>query len=360
MQEVTFPAKSFMRLFDYLQRIDADVAAVAAAAQINPQQLAKLPPDTALPVQQYSRLYSSSVRHLESLGISVPWSAGVGGEAFELVCHCMLSGGTLGGALALAQRFQTYGYPLSGHRIALLDDNTECTLVYEVEFDEAQSRLSPEDWDRFGYQQTVMQASGLMAWQALCGWLIGEPVEIERVEVAAPFVTEAYNAHLSSVFRCPITFYAQRNTIHFRSSLLQRPLVHTRASLHHFLENCIYELVALQRRPSSTSAAIKSLARIELPGAMPTINDIARSLNMSESSLRRRLQKEGTSFQQLKDELRCNMAEQRLLQTNARVADVAADLGFSDASSFARSFKNWTGHTPASYREMVVSLRDGS
>jgi AraC-like DNA-binding protein len=76
---------------------------------------------------------------------------------------------------------------------------------------------------------------------------------------------------------------------------------------------------------------------------------------MSESSLRRRLQSEQTSYQAIKDEVRCEVAIDKLLHEDARVADLAELLGFTEASSFVRSFKSWTGHTPKSYRDRMQS-----
>ena len=77
---------------------------------------------------------------------------------------------------------------------------------------------------------------------------------------------------------------------------------------------------------------------------------------MSESSLRRRLQKEETSYQALKDEVRCEVAIDKLLNENAKVADLAEYLGFTEPSSFVRSFKGWTGQTPKAYKERMHQL----
>ena len=79
-------------------------------------------------------------------------------------------------------------------------------------------------------------------------------------------------------------------------------------------------------------------------------------LFMSESSLRRRLQSENTSYQAIKDEVRCEVAIDKLLHEDARVADLAEYLGFTEASSFVRSFKGWTGLTPKSYKDRMQAL----
>jgi AraC-like DNA-binding protein len=77
---------------------------------------------------------------------------------------------------------------------------------------------------------------------------------------------------------------------------------------------------------------------------------------MSESSLRRRLQKENTNYQLLKDQVRCQVAIDKLLNEQAKVADLSEFLGFTEPSSFVRSFKAWTGETPKSYREKMQTL----
>ena len=74
------------------------------------------------------------------------------------------------------------------------------------------------------------------------------------------------------------------------------------------------------------------------------------------SSLRRRLQKENTSYQNLKDEVRCQVAIDKLLNEPIKVADLSEFLGFTEPSSFVRSFKNWTGETPKTYREKMQSI----
>ena len=95
---------------------------------------------------------------------------------------------------------------------------------------------------------------------------------------------------------------------------------------------------------------------IDLVGGMPSITEMADTLHMSESSLRRRLRSENTSYQALKDEVRCEVAVDKLLNENAKVADIAEYLGFAEPSSFVRSFKSWTGQTPSDYRETMRSL----
>ena len=174
--------------------------------------------------------------------------------------------------------------------------------------------------------------------------------------MAAPYLNEAYYESLAQTFRCPIHFDAEENVFSFSKDQLQRRLVHTPDSLENFLDNVVYQLIASEKEPASTSAAIKSLVSIDMPYGMPSFSEIADYLHMSESSLRRRLQKETTSYQALKDEVRCDVAIDKLLNENAKVADLAEYLGFTEPSSFVRSFKGWTGQTPRAYKDRMLGL----
>jgi AraC-like DNA-binding protein len=356
MAEIIVAASKFLRVFDSLGRIGLDVEAIAAEVGISPQRIAELPGDTRLPALHYSRLYKAAVVEMQTLLEPIPWAAGVGSESFELMCHCMISARTLGEALRLAARFEKMVYPMIRFRIELVEEGEVARLRYHIRFKEEKSQLVPQEWDRAGSQDTVARASGLMVWHALCGWLVGRPIETLEVKIAAPYLNEAYYDRLYGIFHCQIQFDAKDNEMVIPVKDLEQRLVHTPDSLQAFLDNAVYELIAIEHKPASTSTAIKSIISIDLPSGIPSFADISDQLHMSESSLRRRLRKENTSYQALKDEVRCQIAIDKLLRDNPRVADLADYLGFTEASSFVRSFKAWTGETPVSYREKVLSL----
>ncbi len=356
MSEITVAASKFHRMFDYLARIGLDAEAIGAAVNLSPARVAELPPGEGLPARQYSRLYNEAVVQMQTLEQPLPWAGGVGSEAFKLMCHCMISGRTLREALVLASRFEALVCPLIGHQVSLAEEGGFARLSYHIRVRSDESDLVPEEWDRAEHSDAVSRASGLLVWHAFCGWLVGQSLEAHAVTIAAPYVNDEYRDRLGRVFRCPIEFDAADNVLVFSADQLDRRLVHTADSLRQFLDNAIYELIAIDREPVSTSAAIKSLISIDLPSGMPSFSRISEHLHMSESSLRRRLQKENTSYQNLKDEVRCQIAIDKLLNENATVADLADHLGFTEPSSFVRSFKSWTGETPKGYRDKMQAL----
>jgi AraC-like DNA-binding protein len=88
----------------------------------------------------------------------------------------------------------------------------------------------------------------------------------------------------------------------------------------------------------------------EALGSGASAEDIAARLHMSKRTLQRRLEEDGLSYQELLDRVRAEKARALVGDENLELADVAFRLGFSDVSSFSRSFRRWTGVSPGRYR----------
>jgi AraC-like DNA-binding protein len=82
----------------------------------------------------------------------------------------------------------------------------------------------------------------------------------------------------------------------------------------------------------------------------PVFEDLAQEFSITPSTLRRRLETEGCHYSGLKDQLRRDWAIAQLSETSMSLEDIAAQLGFHDASVFHRAFKRWTGLQPGEYR----------
>lgn len=90
----------------------------------------------------------------------------------------------------------------------------------------------------------------------------------------------------------------------------------------------------------------------KLPDGPPSQLEIAEALHVSNRTLQRRLRSEGTSFMDLLQDTRLQLARKYLRQRNRSVVETAYMLGFSEPSTFSRAFKRWTGRAPAEYREL--------
>ena len=89
----------------------------------------------------------------------------------------------------------------------------------------------------------------------------------------------------------------------------------------------------------------------KLPDGPPNQQQIAEALHVSNRTLQRKLKEEGTSFMDLLQDTRLQLARKYLRQPNRSVVETSYLLGFSEPSTFSRAFKRWTGIAPAEFRD---------
>ena len=81
---------------------------------------------------------------------------------------------------------------------------------------------------------------------------------------------------------------------------------------------------------------------------------VAKELGLSPRNLQRNLKAVHLSFSQILDDMRAQAARYYLHDPKVPIAEIADWVGFSEASSFTRAFRRWTGTTPTAYRKRVV------
>lgn len=86
----------------------------------------------------------------------------------------------------------------------------------------------------------------------------------------------------------------------------------------------------------------------------PKLARVAATLFVSERTLKRRLQEESASFQNLVDTVRLQRAGELLKNTGMNLSQIADALGYADAANFTRAFKRWTGTSPSHYRSQSL------
>jgi AraC-like DNA-binding protein len=107
--------------------------------------------------------------------------------------------------------------------------------------------------------------------------------------------------------------------------------------------------------PIDQTAARVAAALPELLARGATLEGVARSLGLSERTLQRRLEGEGTSFLEIQDHVRERCARELLRDATLSLVDIAERLGFSDLATFSRAFKRWTGQPPGMFRRRSIA-----
>lgn len=109
------------------------------------------------------------------------------------------------------------------------------------------------------------------------------------------------------------------------------------------------EMLAKLQADSSIRARIEAQILPKLHEGSISMDKIAHEIAMSRQTLYRRLKEEGVTFAEIHDDLRKRMAIEYLEGQKVTVNETAYLLGFSEASSFVRAFKRWTGLSPTAY-----------
>jgi len=115
----------------------------------------------------------------------------------------------------------------------------------------------------------------------------------------------------------------------------------------------------LRRRLADLDSSVTTAERVRaallegLPSGLITMESVARKLGASKRTLQRRIEAEGTNFQQILKDTREALARHYLQKTALPAAEISFLLGFDEPNSFYRAFRSWTGTTPESLRVKV-------
>lgn len=177
----------------------------------------------------------------------------------------------------------------------------------------------------------------------------GQPVPARAVEFAhaAAGDDEAYR----SVFGVTPRFDAPVSCLVLAARLLDRPVPAADPALSRIVTAHAEQLLAAHApvQESVTAQVRRQIAEGVANGPV-NLSAIARRLHLSERSLQRRLDDEGTRFADLVDEVRRELAMRYIADERLALGEVAYLLGFAEPSPFHRAFKRWTGTTPAAAR----------
>lgn len=262
---------------------------------------------------------------------------------FAMMCYAALGCRDLGAAIERGVTF--YGLFPGGPDLGLQRVGGEA--VFTVRNDLGRNE------DRF------LTECLLIIWHRLCNWLIGRRIPLLHATFSYP--PPPHKDEYPQLFGCPIRFGEPATTVVFDAHWLASPLVRDEAALEAMLHGSPFEL--LSRREYGTTVAEqvrRTLVRsLQSSPRLPSLGEIAARLAVSPATLRRRLQHEETSYQQLKDAVRRDAAIAGLAEGHEPIAELAARLGFSEDTSFHRAFRRWTGTTPAAYRLRAGESHDG-
>jgi AraC-like DNA-binding protein len=261
----------------------------------------------------------------------LPWGS------YGMLCRASLTSPNLGVALKRWCR----------HHRLLTDD-----IILDLSVTGALARLAINENRPLHEMRELCLLTSLRHAQGYACWAVDSRIALQRVDF--PFQAPPHADLYRLLFRAPVHFGAAQARITFDAQYLSLPLRRDERALRNMLRRALPLTVRQYRSDRLMVRKLREVLRARCTD-LRTGESVASALKVSLRTLHRRLLEEGTSLQKVKDEVRRDLATERLVRTSRSIKQIARDVGFHNEKSFMRAFRQWTGDSPLEYRRKAVA-----
>jgi AraC-like DNA-binding protein len=150
-------------------------------------------------------------------------------------------------------------------------------------------------------------------------------------------------------FACELHFGAGEDAFVLASDDAEALLPTANRELAETFDAILAQQLAAHSKPDLVSRCQVFLLK-QLTSGEPSVGDLVKALGMSRRTLQRKLREMGTSYHEILEETRYELAKRYLHDSGKSVTEITFLLGFSEQAAFTRAFKRWSGTAPSSYR----------
>lgn len=331
----TLSARVVLRTVEFCRRRGHDAAALCESAQVSLELLRD--PNARVPYGAVARLAERALAITGDVDFGLHLAEDVGEpEHFDIGLLLMMASPTVGAAMERFAASQRYWG--DGPRATFL--RVEGGMVIRYALPGAEGNYAR-------HANECAMAEIALGVRVLSGQPLG--ARVVRFAHAAP---ERLGEH-RRVFACPLEFDAHRTEIEFDDAVLEAPLPQANAAFLAIFQQQMDAALARLPAPADATSAVRDVARAALLGGNCNLAETARAMGVSTRTLQRRLQAEGTSFAEVVDALRREIAL-AYVHKQVPLAEIATLLGYSDATAFHHAFRRWTGVSPARHAAGVT------
>ena len=173
--------------------------------------------------------------------------------------------------------------------------------------------------------------------------------KLQLSSVSLTFRDPGIGAKLKAFFRCPVQFDAEINSLNFPARLLDLGIATRDDSLHHLIADYLTSRHLEETR--DFNELVRSLISRNLAAGRPDIEALSLRIPFQSRTIQKKLKESGTSFTALLTEVRFELAESLLLQSDIPITYVAQRLCYQDLSAFSKAFSKYYGVSPRLWKK---------
>ena len=327
---------------DALRRRNVATAPVLRAAAISEPDLAASDHlHHRVSAAGQSRLLDCAAEAIEDTAFGLHLAEQADPRDAGIIFYAMSAAENLGEALALLHRYSRIANEAVRSKLTATPEG----LVVEIGFVGL-----PRPLGRHGAE--FLMAVILCALRELAGR------NIRPIRTAFAHARNADMPEFARFFGCPVEFGrvadegGASDLLEFSNAAVTAPLLTADRKLLKALEP-FCDMAAKERRTASDTlrATVEKEVEKLLPHGKAQKRTVAKALGMSARTFSRRLAVEGTTYEEVVDQLRRSLSLQYLKEPGMSLSQIAWLLGYEGSTSFNHAFRRWTGSSPSVVRK---------
>jgi AraC-like DNA-binding protein len=332
--DISHHIKALPPALQQMQSLGYSARDCMAGTGLNPEDLVHLEQIGNFKLEQEFRFHRNLLELSGDPLLGLKLGGGYSPEHYGLFGYAFLSAATLRHALTIARNFGPLSFTL--FKVEFLVSGASAALQFARNID------IPADLVRYYVDRdlaaVVKGGKGIL------------PDTLGLTEVSLMHEASADRQAYEDFFGCPVRFGTALSQLRFDAAVLDTPMPMRDTATSSVCQQQCQFLLARMSKSSGFTDSVRQLI-VARPGFFPDIDYIAERLGTTSRTLRRKLNAEGSSYQQILSAVRYQLAREYLSTSSLPLEEISVLLGYSSPGNFTNAFKRWHGSSPRRFRQ---------
>ncbi len=305
----------------------------ASLAEVNIDPVILESPDSWISINAYNELQERAISATGDAFFGLHVGERAATSSWSILGYIMMNSRTLGEAL---KRTEPYS-DIVGGILEVTSEREADQILVNVQNRQGTPKQSRHCFD------TV-----LASFATILNVLTHNQFSLTEVRMENPIPNDV--TEYQRIFNCPLLFDQELTSLVFHQRLLDTQIVYSNPDMLKMFERHAENLYDRFNNQKTYTRKASQLLIERIQRSALSIKELSSEMAMSVRSLQLKLREEGTTYTQIVENIRKELAQSYLKESIHSVSDIACLLGFSEPSVFHRVFKKWMGITPRQYR----------